>query len=136
MYGRFWVFTEDLALVCAGCWPGSSGLLAQEPKLQVDVASVRPSGPVPPHTAQAPAGLITGGPGTNDPTFLRYARVPFLRLVKAVGRAVHPVEAGGERDQSNGVGGFPGVWREAIGEALRLDFVEDPASGGRAAARI
>src|SRR5437588_736876 len=46
------------------------------------------------------------------------------------GRAVRPVEAGREGDESNGVVVFPGVFREAIIEALRLDLVGDPGNCG------
>ena len=47
-----------------------------------------------------------------------------------VGRAVNPVKAGRERDQSNGVVVFARIKREAIVEALRLDFIENSREFG------
>ena len=47
------------------------------------------------------------------------------------GRAVNPVEARRERDQSNGVVVLPRIYREAIVESLRLEVVEDPGECGR-----
>lgn len=73
---------------------GSSLLLAQDAKLQFEVASVRPSGPVPPGTPQLPGGRITGGPGTTDPENIRYERVPFQQLLMAA--------YGVQRDQIKG----------------------------------
>jgi uncharacterized protein (TIGR03435 family) len=60
-----------------------SSVLAQDAKLQFEVASVRPSGPVPPGTPQIPGGRITGGPGTNDPERISYERVPFQQMIMA-----------------------------------------------------
>jgi uncharacterized protein (TIGR03435 family) len=51
------------------------------PKLEFDVASVRPSGPLP--RGIALAGRISGGPGTNDPERITYEYVPFQQLVMA-----------------------------------------------------
>jgi uncharacterized protein (TIGR03435 family) len=73
---------------------GSSVLLAQDAKLQFEVASVRPSGPVAAGTPQIPGGRITGGPGTNDPESIRYERVPFQQLIMAA--------YGVQRDQIKG----------------------------------
>lgn len=73
---------------------GSNVLQAQDAKLQFEVASVRPSGPVPPGTPQFPGGQITGGPGTNDPENIRYERVPFQQLIMAA--------YGVQRDQIKG----------------------------------
>ncbi len=73
---------------------GSSVLLAQDAKLQFEVASVRPSGPVQPGTPQFPGGRITGGPGTNDPERINYERVPFQQLIMAA--------YGVQRDQIKG----------------------------------
>src|SRR5437868_12579812 len=73
---------------------GSGVLPAQEAKLQFEVASVRPSGPVSPGTPQIPGGRIVGGPGTNDPENIRYERLPFQQLIMAA--------YGVQRDQIKG----------------------------------
>jgi uncharacterized protein (TIGR03435 family) len=59
---------------------GSSGLLAQDAKLQFEVASVRPSGPAPKGTPQG-RGMVRGGPGTSDPERLTYERALFRQLL-------------------------------------------------------
>lgn len=51
------------------------------PKLEFEVASVRPSGPLP--QGMILGGRITGGPGTNDPERITYEYVPFRQLVMA-----------------------------------------------------
>jgi uncharacterized protein (TIGR03435 family) len=51
------------------------------PKLEFEVASVRPSGPLP--SGMILAGRISGGPGTNDPERITYDHVPFQQLVMA-----------------------------------------------------
>jgi uncharacterized protein (TIGR03435 family) len=51
------------------------------PKLEFEVASVRPSGPLP--RGMILAGRISGGPGTNDPERITYEYVPFQQLVMA-----------------------------------------------------
>jgi len=89
----------------------ASILLAQDTKLQFEVASVRPSGPVPRGTPQFPAGRSSGGPGTNDPQRITYERVPLLQLLmNAYG--VSP-------DQIAGPG-----WAttDDLGEAARFDI--------------
>ena len=90
---------------------GASVLLAQDAKLHFEVASVRPSGPVPPGTPQIPGGRIIGGPGTNDPENIRYERVPFQQLIMAA--------YGVQRDQIKGPG-----WAtsEDFTEAARFDI--------------
>jgi uncharacterized protein (TIGR03435 family) len=97
---------------------GSIVLLAQDAKLQFEVASVRPSGPVPPGTPQFPGGRITGGPGTNDPENIRYERVPFQQLIMAA--------YGVQRDQINGP-----AWAtsEDFSEAARFDISAKVPSG-------
>jgi uncharacterized protein (TIGR03435 family) len=85
----------------AGAIVGLTGLLPfapvsgqAPPKLEFEVASVRPSGPVAAGTPQIPGGRITGGPGTNDPERISYERVPFQQLVMAA--------YGVQRDQIKG----------------------------------
>ncbi len=51
------------------------------PKLEFEVASVRPSGPLP--RGMILRGRISGGPGTNDPERITYEYVPFQDLVMA-----------------------------------------------------
>ena len=51
------------------------------PKLEFDVASVRPAGPLP--RGMILAGRISGGPGTDDPERITYEYVPFQGLVMA-----------------------------------------------------
>ncbi len=60
---------------------GLSVLLAQDAKIQFEVASVRPSGPVPKGTPQGRGGPVRGGPGTSDPERLTYERVLFRQLL-------------------------------------------------------
>jgi uncharacterized protein (TIGR03435 family) len=88
-----------------------SSVLAQQARLQFEVASVRPSGPVPPGTPQIPGGRIVGGPGTNDPENIRYERLPFQQLIMAA--------YGVQRDQIKGPG-----WAttEDFSEAARFDI--------------
>jgi uncharacterized protein (TIGR03435 family) len=63
-------------LCCAGlCCPG---MLAQAPGPEFEVASVRLAGSMSPG---AVPGVVTGGPGTSDPTRIRYHDVPFVQLV-------------------------------------------------------
>lgn len=71
---------------------GFSVLWAQDAALQFEVASVRPSGPVPKGTPRG--GLARGGPGTNDPEHLTYERVLFQKLLMDA--------YGVERDQIKG----------------------------------
>lgn len=59
---------------------GSGVLLAQDAKLQFEVASVRPSGPAPKGTPQG-RGMVRGGPGTTDPERLTYERALFRQLL-------------------------------------------------------
>jgi uncharacterized protein (TIGR03435 family) len=73
---------------------GLRALPAQDAKLNFEVASVRPSGPVPPGMPQIPGGRIVGGPGTNDPGRISYERVPFQQLIMAA--------YGVQRDQVKG----------------------------------
>ena len=47
-----------------------------------------------------------------------------------MGRAINPVKAGRERDQSNGVVVLPWIQREAIVESLGFEVVEDPGECG------
>jgi uncharacterized protein (TIGR03435 family) len=51
------------------------------PKLEFEVASVRPSGSLP--RGMILGGRISGGPGTNDPERISYEYVPFQDLVMA-----------------------------------------------------
>jgi uncharacterized protein (TIGR03435 family) len=51
------------------------------PKLEFEVASVRPSGPLP--RGMTLGGRISGGPGTNDPERITYEYVPFQQLLMA-----------------------------------------------------
>jgi uncharacterized protein (TIGR03435 family) len=55
-------------------------LLAQDSKLQFEVASVRPSGPVPRGTPLR-GGPPQGGPGTSNPERLTYERTLFRQLL-------------------------------------------------------
>src|SRR5262249_58553285 len=59
---------------------GFTFMLAQNATLQFEVASVRPSGPVPPRTPLR-GGPPRGGPGTNDPERLTYERTLFQKLL-------------------------------------------------------
>jgi len=90
---------------------GSGVLLAQNTKLQFEVASVRPSGPVLPGTWQLPGGRIVGGPGTNDPENIRYERLPFQQLIMAA--------YGVQRDQ---IKGPDWATSEDFGVAARFDI--------------
>jgi uncharacterized protein (TIGR03435 family) len=89
----------------------SSTLRAQDAKLRFEVASVRPSGPVPPGTPQFPGGRIIGGPGTNDPERVSYERVPFQQLIMAA--------YGIQRDQ---IKGPDWATTDDIREAARFDI--------------
>ncbi len=62
-----------IALVC--CAPS----WAQAPKLEFEVASVRASGPRPERTSYD--GETSGGPGTSDPTRIRFAGVPLIEIL-------------------------------------------------------
>jgi len=88
-----------------------SNVLAQPAKLQFEVTSVRPSGPVPPGTWQLPGGRIIGGPGTSDPESIRYERVPFQQLIMAA--------YGVQRDQ---IKGPDWATSEDFGVAARFDI--------------
>jgi uncharacterized protein (TIGR03435 family) len=55
-----------------------AGLSAQTPAPEFEVASVRLTGSLYPG---AIPGVVTGGPGTPDPTRIRYHDVPFVQLV-------------------------------------------------------
>ena len=57
------------------------GKFESAPKLEFEVASVRPSGSLPP--GMTLGGRISGGPGTNDPERMTYDHVPFQQLVMA-----------------------------------------------------
>jgi len=52
--------------------------LAQAPSPEFEVASVRFAGSMSPG---ALPGVVSGGPGTSDPTRIRYHEVPFVQLV-------------------------------------------------------
>jgi uncharacterized protein (TIGR03435 family) len=52
--------------------------LAQTPGPEFEVASVRLAGSMSPG---AIPGVVSGGPGTSDPTHIRYHDVPFVQLV-------------------------------------------------------
>ncbi len=69
---------DSLAILAVAL--GWSVLLAQDAKLQFEVASVRPSDPFVPRT---PENRIAGGPGTNDPERITYSRVSMQRLIMA-----------------------------------------------------
>jgi uncharacterized protein (TIGR03435 family) len=58
----------------------SAGLSAQEHGPEFEVASVRFSGLRP--LGVAPMGVVTGGPGTSDPTRIRYHDIPFVQLAE------------------------------------------------------
>ncbi len=73
---------------------GLGVLLAQDTKLNFEVASVRPSGPAAKRTPQIPSGRISGGPGTTDPERISYERVAFQQLLMAA--------YGVQRDQIKG----------------------------------
>lgn len=55
---------------------GKSG---STPKLEFEVASVLPAGPLP--RGMTLGGRISGGPGTNDPERMTYEYVPFQQLI-------------------------------------------------------
>jgi uncharacterized protein (TIGR03435 family) len=69
-----------------------SHLLAQDSKLQFEVASVRASGPVPAGTPQMPGSLV--GRARTIPERMSYERVPFQQPVMAA--------YGVQRDQIEG----------------------------------
>ena len=80
-----------LVLLALAASAGSRILLAQDARLQFEVASVRPSGPVPPGTRGGRGGLVP-----NSPDRLTYQRVLFRTLLMDA----HGVE----RDQIKGPG--------------------------------
>jgi uncharacterized protein (TIGR03435 family) len=59
------------------CW---SMAVAQVPSPEFEVASVRLNRSR--AAGEAPYGVITGGPGTADPTRIRYHDIPFVQLVE------------------------------------------------------
>lgn len=61
-----------------------------------EVASVRASGPLSAGSREYADGLISGGPGTNDPERITYQRVPFRQLLMAAYNV--------QRDQLKGPG--------------------------------
>jgi uncharacterized protein (TIGR03435 family) len=69
-----------LLLAAADAQP-PQGKSESAPKLEFEVASVRPSGPLP--RGMILGGRISGGPGTNDPERITYEYVPFEQLVMA-----------------------------------------------------
>lgn len=72
-----------LTMTVALCGLGAAAAYSQTSKLAFEVASVRPSGPVERGTPQIAQGLVTGGPGTNDPERITYSRVPMQNLIMA-----------------------------------------------------
>jgi uncharacterized protein (TIGR03435 family) len=67
---------RSVALCAALC----AGLLGQTPGPEFEVASVRFAGLRP--VGVAPMGVVTGGPGTSDPTRIRYHDIPFVQLAE------------------------------------------------------
>ena len=59
------------------CWSMAVG---QVPNPEFEVASVRLSRS--PAAGEAPYGVIIGGPGSADPTRIRYHDIPFAQLVE------------------------------------------------------
>src|SRR5579863_6614786 len=67
-------------LVCSALFYCCQVTLAQSPHLEFEVASVRFAGLRQPGVA--PFGVVAGGPGTSDPTRVRYHDVPFVQLAE------------------------------------------------------